>query len=394
MLNKTIPIVLLVLGFAASSFSQSNIAPLLLEIAKNNKTIIANQQYWEAKKLLYKTGITPDNPTVAYEYLIGSPTGAGNQQDLFILQSLDFPSVYVKQKQVTEHQVAQDEYQQIANRQDILLEAKHYCIELVYLNKNNRVINRRLNSVTKLNNAYQQKFNSGDASRLDIGKIKLQVLQLENEIRTNKSSINQLNQKLTALNGGIPVVFSDTMYVLTEIIPAFMVLETDIEENDPIIKSIHAQKEIDQKKLELSKALALPRIEGGYHSQSILGQRYQGIHVGMTIPLWESKNTVKHQKAHLIYNELQVEDHKNQHHSEIQQLYERYESTKTTLAEYQKLLPTLNSQSLLQKALDLGEISSIQYFLEISYYYNFYDEYLSLEKEYNQVVAELYKYQL
>ncbi|MBL4624580.1 MAG: TolC family protein [Flavobacteriales bacterium] len=394
MLTKTISLVCLAIGFATTSYAQNNIENVLSEIAKNNKTIIANQQYWEAKKLLYKTGLTPDNPTVAYEYLLGSPAGAGNQQDFFILQSLDFPTAYIKKKQVTAHQVIQDEYQQTAHRQDVLLEAKQYCIELIYLNKNLFVIKKRLKSVEKLQGDYQKKLDNGEATILELNKAKLQLLSVENDTRVVTSKINRYNQRLTELNGGILVDFNDTTYFLAPEILDFNLLEKNIEENDPVIKSILQQKEIDQKKLELSKAMALPRIEGGYHSQAILGQKYQGVHIGMTIPLWESKNTVKHQKAHLIYNELQVENHKNQHHSEIQQLYEKYQSLKITLEEYGKLLTTLNSDKLLDKALKLGEISTIQYFLETSYYYNFYDDYLLMEKEYYRIVAELHKYEL
>ena len=38
--------------------AQNSVDNILSEIAKNNKSLIANQQYWEAKKLQYKTGLT------------------------------------------------------------------------------------------------------------------------------------------------------------------------------------------------------------------------------------------------------------------------------------------------------------------------------------------------
>ena len=70
-------------------------------------------------------------------------------------------------------------------------------------------------------------------------------------------------------------------------------LEKSIEENDPNLKTIHQQNEIDQKKVELSRAMSLPKLEGGYRMQKILGQTFKGIYAGITIPLWESKNSVK-----------------------------------------------------------------------------------------------------
>ena len=140
--------------------------------------------------------------------------------------------------------------------------------------------------------------------------------------------------------------------------------------------------------------MALPKLEGGYRSQEFAGQTIQGIHLGITIPLWENKNKVKHQKAHLRFNDLQVEEHQNEHHNEIQQLYEKYSSLNLAIEEYQKLMASVNNNELLNKALELGEISSLQYFMEINYYYDSYDNFLSLESDYYQVIAELNKYQL
>ena len=45
-------------------YAQSNIDNILTEIAKNNKTIQANTNYWNAQKVQYKTGNSLYNPTV------------------------------------------------------------------------------------------------------------------------------------------------------------------------------------------------------------------------------------------------------------------------------------------------------------------------------------------
>ena len=373
--------------------AQNNIDKVLTDISKNNKSIIANQQYWEEKKLLYKIGLNPANPKVEYEYLNG-PATAGNQSDILVVQSFDFPTSYIKKNQVANQQIAQSDFQVVAYRQDILLEAKQYCVELIYLNKKQVELTKRVEGALTIYNAYQAKLAQGDANALDVNKSKLQLLNLQNELRLNTSEINQHNQKLTELNGGIAITFNETEYPISPAIPDFETIESTIESNDPDLKLIHQQNEIDQKKLELSRAMALPKLEGGYHSQTTAGQTFQGIHVGITIPLWENKNTVKHQKAHLHFNDLQLEEHRNEHRYKIQQLYEKYENLNTALTEYQKLMATINNIELLNKALKLGEISPLQYFMELNYFYDSYDNYLILEKDYHQVIAELYKYQL
>lgn len=92
-MKKIIYIILPLLISAMNVNGQTTIDSVLVNIAKNNKTIVANTKYWEAKKLEYQTGLTPYNPKVDYDYLIGTPSNAGNQTDFAITQSFDFPTV-------------------------------------------------------------------------------------------------------------------------------------------------------------------------------------------------------------------------------------------------------------------------------------------------------------
>lgn len=390
MKNKIYTISFLILA-TASLNAQNNLENVLSEIGKNNKSIIANQQFWEAKKLLYKTGLTPENPKFEYENLRGSTS---NQIDYYLVQSFDFPTSYIKKNQVANRQIEQSEFQEAAYRQDVLLKAKQHCLTLVYLNKKQVELSKRAKNAMKIYKAYQQKLDAGDANILDLNKAKLQLLNSENEMRINQSEIDLYNQKITELNGGVAIQFTDEKYPLVPILPDYETLEATIEKNDPNLKSIHQQNEIDQKKLELSRALALPKFEGGYRSQEFAGQTIQGVHLGITIPLWENKNKVKHQKSHLKFNDLQVEEHQNEHHNEIKQLYQKYTSLNIAIEAYQKLMNTVNNNDLLDKALTLGEISSLQYFMELNYYYDSYDNFLALENDYHQVIAELNKYEL
>jgi len=394
MIYKTIYTVCLLMFVSSSIKAQNSIDNVLIEIAKNNKSIQANERYIEAKKLQYKTGLTLKNPSIEYEYLNGSPVGAGNQTDFLAVQSFDFPTAYSKKKQVADLQIEQTDFQLTALKRDVLLNTKQTCIEMIYYNKKQVELEKRIQNAEKLNSDYQKKLNNGEANILDANKAKLQLINLQNDIRFNSSQITQLNQKLTELNGGLSIAFEDTFYSAPPIIPEFNSLMDSIESNSPTLNALQQEEEINQKKVELTKAMTLPKMEAGYRYQSILGQQYQGIHLGLTIPLWENKNTVKFQKAQTLFSEVKIEEHKNQHHSEIQQLYYNYQNLNITLTEYKQILTTINNTELLEKALKLGEISSIQYFMEVNYFYNSFDKYLQLEKEYYLVIAELHKYQL
>jgi len=393
-MKKSFYIILPLLVLSINIKAQTTIDSVLSTIEKNNKTILTNVQYWEAKKLEYQTGLTPYNPKVDYDYLNGSPIGAGNQTGFAVTQSFDFPTAYSKKKQLSNEQIEQADFQIIATRQNVLLEAKLICIELVYRNKFQTELTKRKQSTEKWLNAFKIKLDKGEGNVLDVNKAKLQLIEINATFQENLSTIHQLNQKLTELNGGIVLGFTDTIYSPLPSIPTFDSLEAEIEANDPVRKYLEQEKVIGQKELALSKAMSLPKFETGYHYQAILGQRFNGIHFGLTIPLWENKNKVKAQQANLAFNDFNLQDHLNEHYYDIKQKYEKQSNLKITLTEYKTLFASINNVELLGKSLSLGQISTIEYFMEMTYYYDALNNYLKTEKEYNKIVAELYKYQL
>ncbi|MDF1675795.1 MAG: TolC family protein [Vicingaceae bacterium] len=393
-MNKIIYIILILFITGINLNGQITIDSVLVNITKNNKTIIANTKYWEVKTLEYQTGLNPYNPKVDYDYLIGTPSNAGNQTDFAVTQFFDFPTVYVRKKQLSNEQIKQAEFQLNAKRQEVLLEEKLICIELIYRNKLNKELTIRKQNTEKWLVAFQKSLEKGQGNIMDVNKTKLQLIEINAAFQENKSISNQLNQKLSELNGGASIQFSETTYSSFPLLPNFEILENEIEAKDPVRKYLEQEKVIGQNEVSLSKSLTLPKIETGYHYQAILGQRFNGVHIGLIIPLWENKNTVKTKQAELNLNEANLQDHINEHYFDIKQKYEQMTNLKITLDEYQILFSSFNNVELLDKSLSLGQISTIEYFMEMTYYYEALKNYLKTEMEYNKVVAELYKYQL
>ena len=384
----------LALFYFGLGYSQSNMDAVLAEIAKNNKTIQANSQYWSAQKVQYQTGNSLYNPTVEYDYLKGSPANAGNQTDIVVTQSFDFPTAYGKKNALANQLGIQaDLYLRTVN-QELLLEAKKICIELVYRNKLQVPLTKRKEATEKWLGQFKKKLESGDGTILDVNKAEIQLLEIRKQFFENASFIAQLNEQLTGLNGGIAITFSDVQYFDIPVIADFETLEKEIEEQDYIRKSLEQDKVIAQKQIDVSKALALPKMEVGYHYQGILGQTYNGIHTGISLPLWESKNRVKLEMAKMTFAETALTDHTNEHYYEIKQLHGRHKSLKSILSDYEKLNHSVEPIKILDKALAEGQISVLEYFVELNYYNATFNSYLEIEKEYFEVVANLLKYKL
>jgi outer membrane protein TolC len=387
--------ILLVAAFALSSANaQTGFEKVLSEIERNNKSIVAEKQYWEAQKLSYKTGLNPENPKVDYEHLPGTPEGAGTQKDFSVTQGFDFPTSYGKKRSVSEEQIAQSDLQFTVFRQQILLEAKLACIDYVYRKRLQTQFDKRLENANTLLEAITRKTDQGESNILDLNKIKLLQLEVKNQAELNATELKTLQHRLDEFNGGVAVDLSQIEYPVVTSLPPFETLDSLIESNDPIVKTVKQEREINRKQVGLTRSLTLPKFEGGYHQQSILGQKYQGFHVGMTIPLWENKNKVKTEQARLMLSEYQITEHRTKHYFENKQLYEQYLHWQKTFAEYQTILTSANNEQLLNKAFQAGELSLIEYLMEVRYFYDAVARNIEAEKELQRSIGELYRFQL
>ena len=391
---KQLTLYIIAVFCTVQSFAQSDVDRVMKSVETSNKSIQSNKKYWEARRTEFKTGLTPYDPQVEYDYLFGSPVGAGNQRDFSVTQRFDFPNAYTRKRKLSGRQVAQTELQQQVYRQDVLLEAKLVTLEIIYLNKKAAELNRRLSNTQKLVADYQKKLDKGDVIILDVNKAKLQLLNIKNEVALNDNERLVASTKLSELNGGQILEISDTTYPALPIIPGFETLDSTIEANDPIIKVYEQEIKIQEQNIAVQKALSLPKIEAGYHSQGILGQSYKGAHAGISIPLWENKNRVKAAQANWDYATTIAQTHILEHRLQNKGYYDQLAVRENAMEEYKTLLSTLNNTTLLNKALQLGQITIIQYFQDESYYFSAYDKYIQLEWEYQQALSRLFKYQL
>ena len=139
--------------------------------------------------------------------------------------------------------------------------------------------------------------------------------------------------------------------------------------------------------------MGLPRFQAGYMSEDVVGQQYQGITVGLSIPLLENKNAVRYAKAKTVAVQSAETDNRLQFYNNLKALHTKAVSLQNSLNDYRTSLQKFNNTALLQKALDHGEITLAEYYYELTVYYESSDKLLALEKTLNETVIELNRYQ-
>ena len=240
--------------------------------------------------------------------------------------------------------------------------------------------------------SFETKIAVGDATIIELNKAKLHLIELKKLNSLNEAQIAQNTSLLTGLNGGNRIEFIDTVYPNLILPSTFEEYIVTVNSNDPYVQNLEQENAIAVKQLELNKSLALPKFELGYHYQGILGQRFNGAHFGITIPLWEHKNTIKFATAAIAVNTIQQAQYTNDRYYELQSKYDQFGAQSSALAEYQEVFNNNYSAAVLLKGLNYGEISAIEYYNELNYYTTNYDLYLATEKEKYLLLIDLLKY--
>jgi outer membrane protein TolC len=369
--------------------AQSGIPAALALIEENNTTLKALRESAEAQKLENRTGIYLSNPEVGFSYLWGSPGQIGKRTDLSVTQTFDIPTVSGMKSRVAGEQNRLVEWQYKAGQMDILLEAKQYCIELIYCNALRKELDTRLGHAEAIAAGYKERMEEGDANVLEYNKAMLNLSAVQGELSRIEAERSALTEQLRRLNGGQDLSFDDSRFTETELPLNFEDWYLGAEAKNPVLAYVKQEVEVGRRQVTLSKTMGLPAFSAGYMSEKVVGQHYQGISVGISIPLWENKNRVKQAKAAVRAAESRVADSKRQFYGQLRILYNRTLGLKTAADAYRKSLDVANSSDLLKKALDAGELSLLDYLLEIGLYYDTISRALEAERDYQKAYAEL-----
>ncbi len=386
---KKIVINLLAIVAAVPLFAQNNIGTVLSAIEENNTTLKALRETADAQKLENRTGIYPANPEVGFNYLWGKPGEIGNRTDISVTQSFDIPTLLGMRGRVANEQNSLVDLQYRADRMSILLEAKQYCIDLIYYNALRRELDVRLGHAEIIAEGYRSRMESGDANRLEYNKVQLNLSMVQGEMSRIEVERNALLAQLKRLNGGIDVVLDDYRYENISLPLHFDDWFGGVAEKNPALEYARQEIAVGKKQLSLNRAASLPTFSAGYMSEKVVGQRFQGVTVGMSIPLWENKNRGRQSRASVRAAESREIDSRKQLYNQLQILYSRTAGLCLTAERYRQSLEEVNSTDLLKKALDAGEISLLDYILEMGLYYDTINLTLEAERDYQKAFAEL-----
>ena len=378
----------------ALSTNGQSMDALLKSVEQNNAQLIAYKKAADAAKTANHAEVVLDDLELGYNRLWGNPTTIGNRHDVSVSQPIDLPTVFGTKSKVAKGKdaLADDEY--LARRQDVLLEARLCYVDAVYYNALINELQRRCEHASAMSEMQKKQLEAGDINIIDYNNMRLTLSNTSTALTQAKAERDAVMAQLKQLNGGISISVTDTVYTPISLPENFDEWFETVCASAPAIALTRDGMTLGRRQLALAKQGWLPKLSLGYMSEKTVGEQYQGITIGMNLPLWSAGKKVKQAKAEAAAAE-------SMHTAAIESLKSvlssDYALTKGLIkaaTESRANLLSNDNTANLQKACRAGEMSTLEYLVSLTSYYDAVDKMLSSEREAQRAYARLTMYLL
>ena len=374
----------------AQSVLKSGWESWMAQIAQNNTTLKALHRQMQASVLANGSNLCLPDPEAEVAYLVGTPKGVPNRTNVSLTQSLDWDVLLGRRRALAKanNQVAYNDYRRAV--QQVLTEADEQFTSLVYYNKLCGELLQRQTLAEEIERLYQQKFERGDINQLEVNKVRLNASVCRADWARANNERQQILANLQRLNGGHAVAFTDTVYPLAgKALPPLVDFQSALA-GSLAVQTAQAAVAQSEAEIKVAKAEGLPALTVGFQGEYIKQNNYSGLSLGFTVPIWgNSRKKIRKAEAELAANRLTVDDVIYQERAQVAKLYASAQQLQQAANALQKDMQLMNNDQLLRRSLELGQISLLDYLLELSFYYTARTSQLEAERDAQLAVSAL-----
>lgn len=361
---------------------------ILKSIEANSTRLESARIKDKAEKLESKDLYTLEDPEVGFDYLFGAE-GIGHRIGFEVSQGFDFPTVISQKRKMAKEMQRVSELKYLSERQQLLLNARKLCIQVVYCNAIMDHLNEDLKETTAMSKAYETLFDKGEATAIDRNKAHQAFLFFKTEYDEFLAMRENLLNELKCLNGGNAVEISDTAFVFSPLSNDF---DGWLAQNiglHPELQLAEGELNAEKQSLKVAKGSRIPGFKIGYTGEFTREEKYQGPTIGLSLPLWGSGRKVKVAKLHVEAAEKSLEDTRLHLTTQLRGVYREALQLQDTYLRYRKHLTECDNSELLKKSLDSGQITLLQYLQERQFVHEMHEKILIAERDLALRKAEL-----
>lgn len=351
-----------------------DIEHVLASIEANNIQLQALQKKQEADRHQMKSESNLGETEIEYSPFYTSGVGGMASSELVVSQGFDFPSLYAARRKTQMAAYAQMGCEQLALKQDILLQARLLCLQIIYLRKCMAIEDQRMEALSRMEQLFNVKLENGEATIIEVNKLKIEKSGLEKTRLQTASSLQKARHALQALNGGKEVAFSRTDYPQQGEMEDDASVLTRYLANDAGLKATRLSVETAAGKVKVSKMESLPQLAVGYRRNTELKEVSNGFLVGASIPIFSNRHKTREARKRQEAAELDAAEKQSSTQSYVESLLEERNLLRTALATFSMSL-TDSTLATLATATEEGQITAIGYCQEAEALYKSKSDY-------------------
>jgi len=292
-------LIFLITGFSFSSKGQNSIhLEAAIDTALKNNLTFKNQELKTIyQKQLIKTAVNIAPANLIGEYGKINSSYADNR--LGVTQSINFPTVYNRQKKLLEGEWETSMLNNTLQKAELIKMVKETFFGILYLNEKEKLLLKSDSLYGEFVNKAQLRFSKGESNILEKAtaetqrsQIRMQLKQLQQEKQLMLIRFQLLlnsNEKFIPQNNDLKLKANSIVTTILE---------------HPRLRVAEQQKEISKINTKLERARLIPEISLGYYNMSMIGNgadnvvytgntRFQSAQAGLSIPIFPGAQRAK-----------------------------------------------------------------------------------------------------
>ncbi|WP_083631417.1 TolC family protein [Labilibacter marinus] len=366
-------------------------------VENNSSTLNAYKEKIEADKLVARVNLNPQNPEAR---ISRTNNGDSFNQEIEITQELDFPTVYSNKRHISKLEQDQLETSLRFFKRDVVCKAYSKLVYFTYCKNMFNIHQERSSRISNIKMHMQEKFKLGDISGIELTKANMEASILQSKVNKYHTELINAKKELAYYIGDVDkqegvmqLISSKNMVFKDDSLNKASLKSKWVEQNTGVNEAIFMYL-ISDKNIGLAKAQSWPKFSIGYRRDENQSIAMNGVALGMSIPLWENKNTVKQAKANKAFAQSYEADKRILAELHFEKLYQEIVENKQILQLLKNSFREEEIESQLSSSLEEGYISVLEYFNQLEAYHQIEDELQERERSYKLAYIELLKVEL
>lgn len=385
-------IAILAAALVLSSAQAITIDDVLTQVKQNNTQLKAAGARLDADQKSLKSSNNLPDPEVGGAYLFGKGP-LDDKWEIGISQQVEWPGVYSARSNAADAFISALQHGYSAEQLEVLNQARSLCIDIVGYNNLIQFNQGVLNNLNRLFDTYNKALAHGEVSIIDVNKLKIERLLMQQKIDEATSLRTAAVEQLKGINGGIDIAGAESLstYAPLPLLPLEQHL-TQARSSSPLLAKQNALVTAQSKNATATARQSLPSLSLGYRHVCEMGDHFNGISMGVSLPVFSNRGKKSAARASVFAAEMDASFTQNTIESNIATCHQRATALKNQIGVYDNALTSTDNIAVLNKALNGGEMSLLNYLQELRYFVEAQAVMLSLQNDYNKTLAQLWQY--